>query len=93
MKYFMTIKVGYSKAQTGISGEYFTTIVTTKDGLRAFNWQGLFGADYRIAEPLKKKGYKESHRNGGDYGKLTRSEGNQWFMSETEAIILINKEF
>ena len=91
MKNFTTIKVGYTHSIYGCSGEYFKTIYTTKEGLRGFQFGGLYGAEERIATAMKAKGFKEDY-NGSEYGKMTRKEAH-YFWSEQEALNFINGDF
>lgn len=74
MQLFTTIKTGYTAGVYGNTGEYYTTTLINSHGVTtSLKWHGQYGADYRIAEFLKKKGYKEFYTNA-NYGKLKRDD-------------------
>ena len=71
MRLFTTIKTGYTAGQAGCTGEYYTTTLINSHGVTtSLKWHGMFGADYRVAEYLKNKGYKEIYTSA-EYGKIT----------------------
>lgn len=69
MKVFVTIKTGYTHGISGCTGEYFTTMLIKDGEITSVRWNGLFGAEYRVAEFLKEQGYKELHTSA-EYGQL-----------------------
>ncbi len=84
-KHFAIIQVGYTFGIYGVSGKFYQAIITDEDGLTAIPFNGLYGADERIARELEAKGYKQTYvRN--DYGKMTRKDMLSIFLSEKEAI-------
>lgn len=93
MKTFTIIKTGYSAGTYGCSNEYFTLIATDDQGEgTSINFHGLYGTDYRVAEPLKAKGYKQVHASA-PYGQIKgeeRTRANKYGKSEFEAIEYIN---
>lgn len=73
MRMFTTIKTGYTAGASGCTGEYYTTILINNGVTSSVKWSGLYGADYRIAEYLKKRGYKEFYTSA-EYGQLKTRE-------------------
>jgi hypothetical protein len=74
MRLFTTIKTGYTTGASGCTGEYYTTTLINSHGVTAsLKWNGLFGAEYRVAEYLRSKGYKEFYVSA-EYGKLNSRE-------------------
>lgn len=73
MRLFTTFKTGYTAGTYGCSGEYFTTIIIGTKGTKTIKWHGMYGPEYRVAEYLKKKGYKEFYTST-NYGKLKRDD-------------------
>lgn len=90
MKQFTTIKVGYSSGSYGCSGEYFITIVLNGSKHDSFKFNGLYGAEERIATVLKEKGYQEFY-TPSQYGQL-KGEDRKFSMSEYTAIEYIKNE-
>ena len=84
MRHFAITKIGYTAGTYGCSGEQFIAIWTNKEGLTSYAFEGLYGAEDRIARVFKDAGYKESYL-GNRYGRMTRSEA-KWFKSEYKAI-------
>jgi hypothetical protein len=76
MRLFITIKTGYTAGVYGCSGEYFTTILINKAATTAVKWNGMYGAEYRIAEYLKSKGYAEVYASA-EYGQLKQRDIHQ----------------
>jgi hypothetical protein len=87
--YFTVIKIGYSVGVYGCSNEYFNCIYTTKEGLKSFCFKGLYGAEDRIEEAIKNKGYKFNYISN-QFG-LIKGEAKNWvgFKYENEAIDII----
>lgn len=90
MKVFTTLKVGYTSGVYGCSGEYYNTIIIWGSKVTNITWQGMYGADYRIAEALRKRGFTEYHSRN-DYGKMTQRDMLKIFIGEHEAIKQIEK--
>lgn len=74
------MKVGYSKGIYGCSGEYFTLIVYNPEKetngerwLNQYFFEGMYGAEQRVAEVLKEKGYIDRYTQS-IYGRVTRSD-------------------
>jgi hypothetical protein len=88
MKQFTTIKVGYSSGIYGCSAEYFTTIWIDDTGINSMHFQGLYGTDDRVANEFKAKGYEQQY-TFEEYGKLTRKDMLEPFISEQKAIELV----
>jgi hypothetical protein len=91
MKEFTILKVGYSWSRMyGLSDEFFTTIVyKPESGLFSFCFHGLYGANSRIAEALRKQGFNERHTSS-DFGMMTRKKTMlNLFKSEEEALTYI----
>lgn len=80
---FTILKVGYTRGIYGCSGEYFNCIVNMDKG---FFFSGMYGAEQRIAQALKDKGYKEIY-NQSIFGRLVRDDiPKNAFLSEYSAI-------
>jgi hypothetical protein len=93
MKQFTTIKTGYTAGVYGCSGEYFTTIYTNGSKNGSFRFYGMYGAEERIAQAMKQKGYKEFYV-GSFYGRMTRNDiPNKAYKSENQAIEYIKRGF
>lgn len=90
MKVFTTLKVGYTSGMYGCSGEYYNTIIIWGSKVTNITWHGMYGADYRIGEALRKRGFTEYHTRT-DYGKMTKKDMLPCFISEYEAIDKIKK--
>lgn len=69
MRLFTIIKTGYTAGVYGCSGEYFTLIMVNNKNTTSVKFNGLYGAEQRVAEYLKSKGYKEFFTSG-EYGQL-----------------------
>ena len=90
-KQFITLQMGYSWSKMyGKTNDYFTTIIFTGDDVTSISHRGLYGSDDRINNALKDKGYKEIYISS-DYGLITRSKAWKGFISEHEALQIINK--
>jgi hypothetical protein len=97
MKQFTCVKIGYTAGVYGCSNEYFNFIIDDIDekGRDRHHWfylKGLYGADDRIINLLKEKGYKETFTSSW-YGKLTRSTAPKHAKTEDQAINYINNNF
>jgi len=68
-KQFTILKVGYTHGIYGCSGEYFNCIYTTKNGLSSFPFNGMYGAEERVAGTLRSRGFEEKY-TPTDYGKM-----------------------
>ena len=84
MKNFTIFKIGYSKGQSGCTGEYFTAVVCNDKGMQSISFSGIYGGDSRISRILKDKGYTESYTQSL-FGKLTRKE-TRFTATEEEAV-------
>lgn len=73
MRLFTTIKTGYTAGTYGCSGEYFTLIMINNSETTAIRFNGMYGAEERVASYLKSKGYKSFYTNG-EYGRLSTRE-------------------
>jgi hypothetical protein len=73
MKLFTITKTGYTAGIHGNTGEYFTLIIVNETGLQSFKFGGMYGAESRVAEVMKEKGYKDYYTTS-NYGKLTRKD-------------------
>lgn len=73
MRLFTTIKTGYTAGVYGNTGEYYTTTLINNGVTSSVMWHGQYGADYRIAEYLKQKGYKSFYTQA-NYGQLRRDD-------------------
>ena len=73
MKYATIIKTGYSVGLYGNSGEYFTCVFTSKNGMSYFKFEGQYGGEERVEQLLKDRGYKIAHVNA-DYGKVLKKD-------------------
>lgn len=96
-KSFTIIKIGYTAGIYGCSGEYFNVFITgaprkkkeNTDFFRGFFFQGMYGAEQRVAGALKAKGYTEKYSQSV-YGQLKRKDIPKGrFLSEYEAIDLV----
>lgn len=93
MKLFTTIKVGYTAGTLGNTGEYFTTIIVSDEGIESFSHYGQYGSEDRVNNALKEKGYKQSYVPS-DYGKLVKRDINyNLFKREYEALAFIKENF
>jgi hypothetical protein len=88
MKQFTILQVGYTHSIYGVSGKYYQLIYTNKNGMGSLQFNGLYGADERMARELKDKGYKEVYTTN-DYGKMTRKDMLSIFRSEEEALKIV----
>ena len=88
---FITLKVGYTSGIYGCSGEQFNTIIINGDKVENILFNGMYGAESRINNALKTKGYEEKYINT-NYGKMTRKDA-EWFIPEQEALELIKTNF
>jgi hypothetical protein len=73
MRLFTIIKTGYTSGVYGNSGEYFTLIMINNKNTSSIKFDGMYGAEYRVEEYLKNKGYK-SFYTSANYGKLKRDD-------------------
>lgn len=73
MRLFTTIKTGYTAGVYGCSNEYFTLIMINGKNTTSIKFHGLYGAEQRVAEFLKNKGYKDFYTNA-EYGQLKARE-------------------
>jgi len=85
MKKYITIKVGYTVGQVGCTGEYFNTIIINGDDVTNVAHYGMYGSDYRVNKTLEDKGYKSQYISS-DYGRMTKKDILDIFISEYEAI-------
>lgn len=85
MKQFTILKVGYTRGIYGVSGEYFNCIIVNNKGIQSIPFQGMYGVESRIARALKEKGYTEVY-TPTDYGKMTRKDMLNIFITENEAL-------
>ncbi len=96
MKQFTTLKVGYTSGIYGCSNEFFTTIYIDTENIddkrifKFFSFYGMYGAEERVARALKDKGYEEQYIPT-DYGKMKTREVWKGFISEQQAIKLVNE--
>lgn len=90
MKTFITLKVGYTAGIYGCSNEYFTTIIINKNDISSISHYGMYGSEERINRTLKDKGFIEKYIPN-DFGKMTRKQVWQGFISEVEAVKKIKK--
>lgn len=82
-KSFTIIKVGYTVGIYGCSGEYFNCIIDDKQSIF---FHGMYGAEQRIADALKAKGYKEIYTQS-IYGQLKRKDiPKNRFISEYDVL-------
>ena len=89
MKYFTTLKVGYTAGIYGCSNEFFTTIYVDDQGLHFFSFKGMYGPEERISRALKAKGYEEKWV-ASDFGKMKTREVSPIFMYKSKALELLN---
>ncbi len=96
-KTFSIIKVGYTAGIYGCSGEYFVASITGAPRRKSspdtyldqFFFQGMYGAESRIAEAFKAKGYTEKYAQSV-YGQLKKKDiPKNRFLKEHEAIDFI----
>lgn len=73
MRLFTSIKTGYTAGQLGCTGEYFTLIMINNGKTSSIRYNGMYGAESRVAEYLRNKGYKEFYTSG-EYGRLNSRE-------------------
>jgi len=90
MKQFTIIKVGYSHGYYGCSGEYFIAIIINGSKNESIRFNGLYGAEERVAGSLKKKGYREFY-TPSQYGQL-KGEERKYSMGEHSAIEYIKNK-
>ena len=74
------VKTGYSSGIYGCSDEHFAAIF----GDNMIRFSGLYGAEHRVADELKAKGYDVTIHTAV-YGKVTGND-KKWSISEAEAI-------
>lgn len=74
MKHFIIIKTGYSSGVYGCSAEYFTLVIYDPEHdwkMIPINFQGMYGAEYRVAEYLNKAGLiGHGQAFSSNYGKV-----------------------
>lgn len=73
MKMATIIKTGYTAGVYGCSGEYFTLIAINGKKHSAIKFNGLYGAEERVARELEKYGYNFFYTSG-EYGRLNSRE-------------------
>lgn len=73
MRLFTIIKTGYTAGQYGCSGEYFTLIMINGKNTSSIKFNGLYGAEQRVEQYLKDKGYKFFYTQA-EYGRLSTRE-------------------
>ena len=84
MKFFAITKIGYTSGIYGCSGEQFLAIWTSKEGLKSYAFEGLYGAGERVSRLFLDKKYKTNYI-GNRYGQMTRQEA-KYFKSEYIAL-------
>jgi hypothetical protein len=84
MKQFTTIKTGYRAGVYGCISEYFTTLILDGDSHNSIRFDGLYGAEERVAQALRDKGYTEFYTPAG-YGRMVKNDA-RGYKSEYEAI-------
>lgn len=72
-KWFTLPKVGYTAGVYGCSNEYFHLIAFDGERVHNYTLAGMYGAEDRVAQALKDKGYTELYTNSV-WGKLTRND-------------------
>ncbi len=92
LKQFTILKTGYSAGVYGNSGEYYSLIVNTSKENFSLRFWGQYGADYRVAEVLKNKGFKQYY-TAYNYGKMSSREAQRLHMTEREAIKSLKDKF
>jgi hypothetical protein len=94
MKQFTTIKVGYTYSRMyGCSGEYFTTIIVTDNGIESLSHYGMYGSEDRVNKALKDKGFEERYVSS-DYGQMSKKDlMKNLFKTETMAIGYIAENY
>lgn len=82
MKQFTITKIGYTAGIYGCSGEYFLCILSTKEGMRSFNFYGMYGVEQRVSGHLRELGYAEYY-TPSYYGKMTQKDiSKKWFLHD-----------
>ncbi len=83
---FTIIKVGYTAGIYGCSGEYFHCLIDNEKDVTSLFFQGMYGAEERIREELKAKGYEYIYSQSV-LGQLKRNDiPKNRFLSEYQAI-------
>ncbi len=86
MTTFTIIKVGYTAGIYGCSGEYFHCLIDNGKDLLSLFFQGMYGADERIAKELQEKGYQNIYSQSV-FGQLRKNDiPKNRFLSEYQAI-------
>lgn len=91
MKMFILHKVGYTAGVYGNSGEQFLLIMIDGDRYNAIVFDGMYGHEYRVVEPLKSAGYTYQI-TPSFYGRATRKDCSyKYVLSEGQAIAEVKK--
>lgn len=89
IKTFSVRKIGYRAGVYGCIAEYFIAdLFENGEVKKSYNFYGLYGAESRIADAIKEKGYKHIHV-ANFYGKV-QLDTVRFFQSEYSTIGLIN---
>lgn len=74
MKKVFINKCGYTVGVYGCSNEFFNCIAIDGEKIVAFTFKGLYGAENRVEQAFKDKGYEGAYIPLTTYGKLTRKD-------------------
>lgn len=86
MKMFILHKVGYTAGVYGNSGEQFLLIMIDGDRYDSIVFDGMYGHEERVIEPLRKAEYKYQS-TPSFYGKATRKDCSyKYVLSESQAL-------
>lgn len=86
MRYFINHKTGYTAGVYGNSGEQFVLVMIDGDRYESIAYDGMYGVESRVQEPLIKADYKPVW-TPSFYGKMTRKDCSYKFvLSEYDAI-------
>ena len=89
MKQFTIIKTGYTAGVYGCTNEFFTVVITDDELNDTFTFKGMYGAEERVAEEFKLKGYKRFYCRA-NFGKLVRNDLKDVYVrTENEAIQVV----
>ena len=95
MKIYTINKIGYTAGVYGCSGEYFNCIAIDTEkserGFIGFTFSGMYGAESRVSEALKKLGYESKYTPMSTYGKLTKKDISKNVYSEYTVIANIQE--
>jgi hypothetical protein len=89
MKTFSIEKIGYSCGVYGCTGEYFRINGDIPEELGRGLFVGMYGAESRVAQALKDKGWKEEYCRSDSHDYQRKGEARKGFLDESVIIKII----